>query len=106
MARSKYKVRKGRRAVSRNYTARGPGILARHGNGKKHTSKMVSRGPGSVYAEADMRQLIERGMLAEAAELYEKHKMKAWASPMRWGDSWYHQYKNGLIPQTRGALLP
>lgn len=36
---------------------------------KGHTLR-VARGPGSIYAEADMRQLVMAGKDKEAAELY------------------------------------
>lgn len=63
--------------------------------GRHHSPKgerVISRGAGSINAEADMRQLVLAGKESEAAKLYELHNRIRGASRLRWGHAWYAQY--------------
>lgn len=57
--------------------------------------RIVSRGAGSINAEADMQQLIQADRPDEAAALFDLHHRIQGATPMRWGRAWYELYRAG-----------
>src|SRR5690242_9535055 len=61
---------------------------------KGHTLRRAS-GPGSINAEADMRQLVMQGRADEAAELWRAHHAIRGARPMEWGAMWMEYYRRG-----------
>lgn len=62
----------------------------------RHQRLKPATGPGSINAESEMRQLVQAGRYKEAAEFYEAcHRIhyKHGKPKMRWGGSWYLEYK-------------
>lgn len=100
------KVRERRSNATRSYTTSGPGIMPFRKAKPKRTKWRVARGPGSMMAEADMRQLVMAQKFQEAALLYERHIAIVGAANMKWGAAWYLDYKRSDYPQVREAVLP
>ena len=52
-----------------------------------HTKRCAS-GPGSIHAEAEMRQLVQAGKTKEAIHFFHEHHDSGYR-PMTWGRAWY-----------------
>ena len=54
-----------------------------------HTRRRAS-GPGSIDAEAEMRQLVHAGKTKEAIQFFREHHSQVPPNrPMTWGRAWY-----------------
>ncbi len=91
LARARAKARANRISRWKHGAARNPN------RAKPRSGPLVaSRGPGSINAEAEMQRLVRAGRDAEAAKFWEDcHNIfhKCGEPKMRYGESWYRQYK-------------